>query len=101
MFFSTWETYHSHVLYLGYFNGPTGASTAYILTTPPLTLHRGSHHRLHPNDAFWRVRARYLVNPHEGHHRPRVPRPRLHLHRHLGPASRWLLLLRSPAVLRL
>lgn len=23
MFFSTWETYHSHVLYLGYFNGPT------------------------------------------------------------------------------
>lgn len=24
MFFSTWETYHSHVLYLGYFNGPTG-----------------------------------------------------------------------------
>lgn len=25
MFFSTWETYHSHVLFLGYFNGPTGA----------------------------------------------------------------------------
>ena len=24
MFFSTWETYHTHVLYLGYFNGPTG-----------------------------------------------------------------------------
>jgi ethanolaminephosphotransferase len=24
MFFSTWETYHSHTLYLGYFNGPTG-----------------------------------------------------------------------------
>ncbi|KAF8246886.1 Choline/ethanolaminephosphotransferase [Wilcoxina mikolae CBS 423.85] len=23
MFFSTWETYHTHVLYLGYFNGPT------------------------------------------------------------------------------
>ncbi len=23
MFFSTWETYHSHTLYLGYFNGPT------------------------------------------------------------------------------
>lgn len=23
MFFSTWETYHSHVLYLGYVNGPT------------------------------------------------------------------------------
>ncbi|KAF8456207.1 CDP-alcohol phosphatidyltransferase-domain-containing protein [Terfezia claveryi] len=23
MFFSTWETYHSHVLYLGYINGPT------------------------------------------------------------------------------
>lgn len=23
MWFSTWETYHSHVLYLGYFNGPT------------------------------------------------------------------------------
>jgi hypothetical protein len=25
MFFSTWETYHTHTLYLGYFNGPTGA----------------------------------------------------------------------------
>ena len=24
MFFSTWETYHTHVLYLGYINGPTG-----------------------------------------------------------------------------
>lgn len=24
MWFSTWETYHTHVLYLGYFNGPTG-----------------------------------------------------------------------------
>src|SRR3954469_19523991 len=23
MFFSTWETYHTHPLYLGYFNGPT------------------------------------------------------------------------------
>lgn len=23
MFFSTWETYHSHTLYLGFFNGPT------------------------------------------------------------------------------
>lgn len=23
MFFSTWETYHSHTLFLGYFNGPT------------------------------------------------------------------------------
>lgn len=23
MFFSTWETYHTHALYLGYFNGPT------------------------------------------------------------------------------
>jgi ethanolaminephosphotransferase len=23
MFFSTWETYHSHTLYLGYINGPT------------------------------------------------------------------------------
>src|ERR1700710_30375 len=26
MFFSTWETYHTHTLYLGYFNGPTGGS---------------------------------------------------------------------------
>ena len=26
MFFSTWETYHTHTLYLGYFNGPTGSS---------------------------------------------------------------------------
>jgi ethanolaminephosphotransferase len=26
MFFSTWETYHTHTLYLGYFNGPTGRS---------------------------------------------------------------------------
>lgn len=25
MFFSTWETYHTHTLYLGYFNGPTGS----------------------------------------------------------------------------
>ena len=23
MYFSTWETYHTHTLYLGYFNGPT------------------------------------------------------------------------------
>ncbi|KAL9101562.1 MAG: hypothetical protein Q9163_003191 [Psora crenata] len=27
MFFSTWETYHTHTLYLGYFNGPTGKAT--------------------------------------------------------------------------
>ncbi len=27
MFFSTWETYHTHTLYLGYFNGPTGKYT--------------------------------------------------------------------------
>jgi len=27
MFFSTWETYHTHTLYLGYFNGPTGKFT--------------------------------------------------------------------------
>ncbi|MCJ1313052.1 hypothetical protein MMC25_006728 [Agyrium rufum] len=26
MFFSTWETYHTHTLYLGYFNGPTGTA---------------------------------------------------------------------------
>lgn len=26
MFFSTWETYHTHTLYLGYFNGPTGVN---------------------------------------------------------------------------
>jgi len=38
MFFSTWETYHTHVLYLGYFNGPTGmyfswsASFRHLLT---------------------------------------------------------------------
>jgi hypothetical protein len=28
MFFSTWETYHTHTLYLGYFNGPTGMSAS-------------------------------------------------------------------------
>ena len=36
MFFSTWETYHSHTLYLGYFNGPTEglivASTIMIIS---------------------------------------------------------------------
>ena len=36
MFFSTWETYHTHTLYLGYFNGPTEglilACTAMILS---------------------------------------------------------------------
>jgi len=36
MFFSTWETYHTHTLYLGYFNGPTEglmiASTIMILS---------------------------------------------------------------------
>lgn len=32
MFFSTWETYHTHTLYLGYFNGPTeGLMIASIL----------------------------------------------------------------------
>jgi hypothetical protein len=30
MFFSTWETYHTHTLYLGYFNGPTGLSIVSI-----------------------------------------------------------------------
>src|SRR5436190_7074604 len=29
MFFSTWETYHTHTLYLGYFNGPTGLSVVF------------------------------------------------------------------------
>ncbi|KAK5124195.1 hypothetical protein LTR85_001898 [Meristemomyces frigidus] len=36
MFFSTWETYHTHTLYLGYFNGPTEglliASTIMLLS---------------------------------------------------------------------
>ncbi|KAK3071035.1 hypothetical protein LTR53_009396 [Teratosphaeriaceae sp. CCFEE 6253] len=36
MFFSTWETYHTHTLYLGYFNGPTEglliASTIMVLS---------------------------------------------------------------------
>ena len=31
MFFSTWETYHTHTLYLGYFNGPTGMATSTIV----------------------------------------------------------------------
>ena len=31
MFFSTWETYHTHTLYLGYFNGPTGKQNAHDL----------------------------------------------------------------------
>lgn len=30
MFFSTWETYHTHTLYLGYFNGPTGTIHPHI-----------------------------------------------------------------------
>ncbi|MCJ1435910.1 hypothetical protein MMC27_005286 [Xylographa pallens] len=30
MFFSTWETYHTHTLYLGYFNGPTGMHASFI-----------------------------------------------------------------------
>ena len=29
MFFSTWETYHTHTLYLGFFNGPTGMYIAF------------------------------------------------------------------------
>ncbi|KAI4149491.1 MAG: hypothetical protein L6R39_002500 [Caloplaca ligustica] len=32
MFFSTWETYHTHTLYLGYFNGPTGNTLQARLT---------------------------------------------------------------------
>ena len=31
MFFSTWETYHTHTLYLGYFNGPTGMNLTAVL----------------------------------------------------------------------
>ena len=31
MFFSTWETYHTHTLYLGYFNGPTGKTSLSLL----------------------------------------------------------------------
>ncbi|KAL7771123.1 hypothetical protein CFE70_001065 [Pyrenophora teres f. teres 0-1] len=34
MFFSTWETYHTHTLYLGYFNGPTGYFGPEIWSTP-------------------------------------------------------------------
>ena len=30
MFFSTWETYHTHTLYLGFFNGPTGMDTVFL-----------------------------------------------------------------------
>ncbi len=30
MFFSTWETYHTHTLYLGYFNGPTGKTCLFL-----------------------------------------------------------------------
>lgn len=33
MFFSTWETYHTHTLYLGYFNGPTGMDWSGIART--------------------------------------------------------------------
>lgn len=33
MYFSTWETYHTHTLYLGYFNGPTeGLLIASLIT---------------------------------------------------------------------
>ena len=42
MFFSTWETYHTHTLYLGYFNGPTGMSINTVLMHI-LTLQRVSY----------------------------------------------------------
>jgi ethanolaminephosphotransferase len=31
MYFSTWETYHTHVLYLGYMNGPTEGIVVAVL----------------------------------------------------------------------
>jgi len=34
MFFSTWETYHTHTLYLGYFNGPTGMQLPCCMLCP-------------------------------------------------------------------
>ena len=38
MFFSTWETYHTHTLYLGYFNGPTGGCLRLRVQRPPFSL---------------------------------------------------------------
>ncbi|RFU28366.1 hypothetical protein B7463_g7968, partial [Scytalidium lignicola] len=64
MFFSTWETYHTHTLYLGVFNGPTEglilACTIMILSgyygpqiwTHPLTDLFGHHYFLGYHELF-------------------------------------------------
>lgn len=41
MFFSTWETYHTHTLYLGYFNGPTGGLVTHRVKLGADKLQRG------------------------------------------------------------
>lgn len=61
MFFSTWETYHTHTLYLGYFNGPTGTGISHAKKLP-LTLRRGTYHCVHLHLHVRLLRASDLVD---------------------------------------
>ena len=54
MFFSTWETYHTHTLYLGYFNGPTGKSPSSSVIGQTEQHTRGTNHCL-LDDGFIRI----------------------------------------------
>lgn len=61
MFFSTWETYHTHTLYLGYFNGPTGRRLKPLTVDRANACGRGSHHCLLDDDVVGLLWAPNLV----------------------------------------
>jgi hypothetical protein len=65
MFFSTWETYHTHTLYLGYFNGPTGMFPTQIflrlqLMQPPTC--RGLDNSMFYDDSVRHLGSDHLDN---------------------------------------
>lgn len=69
MFFSTWETYHTHTLYLGYFNGPTGDTVPSIIRLS-LNSSRGFDNRMSNDDRVWLLWAPSLDSAYHGPGKP-------------------------------
>lgn len=102
MFFSTWETYHTHTLYLGYFNGPTGTFPP-ILARKSVSLisNRGTGPGLLGHARLWLLRSSGLETTAFGlrdlSSTTRTTQ-QIHASRLLGPGHRIRLLCGSPTL---
>lgn len=72
MFFSTWETYHTHTLYLGYFNGPTGKKSFSLVLGCTDNHARGPYPSLYIHDPVRLLWAANMAAP--NHESPRPSR---------------------------